>query len=204
MRNLFHFFKPNQYEKFFQLIKNVLRPGGIVAMTVNSGQHSLSAEELMKSSCFYNEKLYLNGINLRNIFFQNITKCDDPNADPLSFDSNVVCEFKGNLCKTSNEVLKKVSKEGVNQLITFLNINKSNYPYLSLGEAEIINLKNISMMFSPQSLETILEKNGFKVANVSDIDISGHAFQSHTPHGENYKTRKESYFIGAIATFSDN
>jgi SAM-dependent methyltransferase len=202
-RNLFHFFKSSQHETFLELIKTVLKPGGIIAMSVQDGRFTIPEIPCEDDICFQSYMLIFDRIfpsTITNPIGQHITACNDLDADPLVYENDQVVYFRNNKYEFVKEVFLKTPQPLRTDLLNFINNNRSNFESFSLTLSQIRLLKNTSMRFSLYNLGNILENNGFNLIKLSNIDPSGHAFQSRDPSSPFYNVEGLSNFVGAIAT----
>ncbi len=201
-RNLFHFFKTSQHGDFFERIKTVLKPGGIIAMSVHDGRFTIPTIPCKDDICFESHTLMLDSFFLSNDripIAQHLTACKDLDVDPLAYESDVVVHFRNNKYEFVNEVFFKMPQKLREDLLNFINDNRSKFEIFSLKLSQIRLLKSTTMRFSLYNLGKILESNGFNLIKLSSIDMTGHAFQSRDPNSSCYNTEDQSNFVGAIA-----
>jgi len=183
-RNIFHFLKPSQYDDFFGLVKGLLKPGGIFAMTVNSryaeNTESIDPSEGTSFSTFmiiFDENYKTPRVLGRATFV-----CEDDTKDPLSYINHQVFngfkideEILNNLPKSLHEIIKEYIKK------------------VSQREGKLRVLENTSMLFTPENLTTLVASAGLHVTSTHHINKKGHYIS------ESSAVKSGATFVGLMA-----
>ncbi|HBN22703.1 MAG TPA: hypothetical protein DD412_05640 [Holosporales bacterium] len=183
-RNIFHFLKPSQYDDFFGLVKGLLKPGGIFAMTVNSRYAEytkpIDPSEGTSFSTFliiFDENYETPKVLARATFV-----CEDDTKDPLSYINHQVFNgFKidektlNNLPKSLHETIKEYIKK------------------VSQRKGKLRVLENTSMLFTPENLHVLVASAGLHVTSTHHINKKGHYISEKTAKN------KGANFVGLMA-----
>ncbi|NCP62208.1 MAG: methyltransferase domain-containing protein [Alphaproteobacteria bacterium] len=183
-RNIFHFLKPSQYDDFFELVKRLLKPGGIFAMTVNSrySEHGVAIDDsegtLFSTFMTIFDENYVKPIALN----RTLSICDDDTKDPLIYTNHHV--FNG--FTIDSDALEKLPKSLHTTVIESID-------RVSGHRGQLRILENIIRLFTPENLSSLVENAGLEVTSTHHIGTNGHYISE-----EQAKTTG-ACFVGLIA-----
>ena len=178
-KNVFHFFRESRYEDFFTMVKKVLAPGGLFAMTVNSRfcdpKNVRFPENVTR---FTTETLIIDidGGNSGPQVVDRVIRACDEDKDPTEYSQENVARFSKTI-RTGRgiypQAMGRASPEMQEIARDMLKQNRTNTALINKG-ANVRVLNNTSMMFTPENLGAILERYGFEIVHTGHIGPDGH------------------------------
>lgn len=178
-RNLLHFFNHQEMDRFFTLLRKVIRPNGKAIFTVNSSlsfsrdlyKKDPSCTSFMVSQCFYEDaqKPVVNG----NFFYERYLPCESS----LINSARTAVEFKcwekqlGQPWKCNLAILKKMPRH-LQREMSSLNFNQPEFKAINQGCIKAVEAPVSAYRF--EQLSELFNKQGFNVLDSFAIGDDGH------------------------------
>lgn len=174
-RNLIHFFNDQQQEDFFNLLKKMLKPGGVGIFTVNSVYSKPKHLELLKdypdATCFYQENLYLGNPAPLAALLEDISVIK-PDGDLLKYNNTILYQFTKDKWQELRDGFQKLSPQKQHRIRTVF--KDTIYSTLQLENFLIWLSQTTVRSYNERNLRNLLSQQGFEVLETFATSETGH------------------------------
>jgi SAM-dependent methyltransferase len=188
-RNLIRFFNQQQQSDFFQLLKKMLKPGGLAIFTTNAAysftEHRKVFEENPNSTSFATAQCFLTDDSKGTLpydrLYHDISVCPDHLVSATFTNTFLYIrnektgykwEVKNDAFNTLDPVARKIIKKAVLE-------RKKEIASIPSGNLKV--LKNTLRVYTKKTLPDLLKKHGFAIESTFVVAENGHLVDNADP-----------------------